>query len=867
MMVHYTDSKALTKKLRELFDSERLGLFAGAGVSARAGLPVWHKYLEYLASVADNYEPLVASLIRKRIESNLLIQAADAYMSCVEIPLGERMNRLQDPLSSKHSDPNKIISLAKMPFDFVVTTNYDRTIHDACTKARKTTKPAELNDTTLGHALYWEDFFVARIHGRAEVPQSIILDSAGYKSLDTNAEYNDFLHQTFKRRSCLFVGFSFFDPAINKILNFISEKGIQPKKHYALVPLSKDPLAEQMSKYNIEVLTYDDSDQHTLLWESFDALTANPISTTSQPRQIPLFNTARRLLAVCYAGARMGSEGVALRHLVVQGIVLSALDKGITSVSILNQELRKYLAIGDKESETLTADALTALSEKQLCLREGESVVLVEDISTKLSASPVQRLTDGIVNRLVVRNGLEVKNDAAEAITRVAEEVLVLRGFDLGAEFAGAESMSELDPTPTINDAIEKYLPDYWQDRKSFISAAFVDLLRRPEPDEELSLAELGRLSFGIEVVLRAGRSTMYALSLPEIVYLDANVLMPAIVTGHPYRTLYTDAIRKLQGASRKGSRATRVVVADVFLEEVVKHREIAVKVVSELGLENLETLRKPITYYGSEDVNVFIGAYSTWLSQERRATDASFRAFLEKTAPYSNEKELATFLEHVGIEVISTEATSQAEVRAFVETSERLFSSYQSLEIAEERYRGKTPILKKHEARQLTLLEKDLKNSLRSVFVTADYRLRKAVSLGDFGEIDDLLLSHRNLVQLVDLLIGLEMDPSSLTRLLWTVQIADDRSALKEYLLNRALRFYDAAMLLKMNDLLDTYVDKALHEAKLEKIDLLSKGTKGRVKTTRFLDRAEKDLFEELAQEVKKLKKELKTLQSSQNN
>jgi hypothetical protein len=238
-----------TNRLRELFDSERLALFAGAGVSARAGLPVWHGYLQHLAKIADAYEPLVGRLIRKRVDSNLLIQAADAYTGCIEIPAGELRRQLQEPLTSKHYDAKKLAPLVALPFDFIVTTNYDRAIHDACTLNQRVAKTAELNDPSLAHALYWEDFFVARIHGRAEIPESIVLDSAGYKSLDLNAEYNDFLHQTFKRRSCLFVGFSFLDPAINKILNFIAKKGVQPKKHYALVPLSKDPLAERMSTF------------------------------------------------------------------------------------------------------------------------------------------------------------------------------------------------------------------------------------------------------------------------------------------------------------------------------------------------------------------------------------------------------------------------------------------------------------------------------------------------------------------------------------------------------------------------------------------------------------------------------------------
>ena len=70
----------------------------------------------------------------------------------------------------------------------------------------------------------------------------------------------------------------------------------------------------------------------------------------------------------------------------------------------------------------------------------------------------------------------------------------------------------------------------------------------------------------------------------------------------------------------------------------------------------------------------------------------------------------------------------------------------------------------------------------------------------------------------------------------MWTVKIVDDKSALKEYLINRALQFYDAAMLLKLNDLLDAHIQRALHAAKLEGVNLLAKHSAARMKTSRFL-------------------------------
>jgi hypothetical protein len=48
-----------------------------------------------------------------------------------------------------------------------------------------------------------------------------VLESMHYAELEKDAIYQDFLYQLFQRRKCLFLGFSFVDPAINNVLEFI----------------------------------------------------------------------------------------------------------------------------------------------------------------------------------------------------------------------------------------------------------------------------------------------------------------------------------------------------------------------------------------------------------------------------------------------------------------------------------------------------------------------------------------------------------------------------------------------------------------------------------------------------------------------
>jgi hypothetical protein len=137
------------------------------------------------------------------------------------------------------------------------------------------------------------------------------------------------------------------------------------------------------------------------------------------------------------------------------------------------------------------------------------------------------------------------------------------------------------------------------------------------------------------------------------------------------------------------------------------------------------------------------------------------------------------------------------------------------------------------------------------------------AAGLG-IRELRDTLISHRNLVQMVDLLVGAPVDSSSLARLLWTVRVADERAAIKDYLISRALPQYDAALSLKMSDLLDRIVDRVTHEAKLEGVKLGASSFVERTKEMRFIDRIEGEVFAQLAEEVRKLKQELKRKEQS---
>jgi hypothetical protein len=332
--------------------------------------------------------------------------------------------------------------------------------------------------------------------------------------------------------------------------------------------------------------------------------------------------------------------------------------------------------------------------------------------------------------------------------------------------------------------------------------------------------------------------------------------VLPAIVSGHPYQRAYVQALGRLQQALETEGQTATVFVADVFLNEIVTHRKNAVGIVNDFGLEDRATMTKRVQYYGADNVNVFVGAYSSWMAQ---GNEGSFQDFLDLEAPYQTEDALADFLRAKGIRVASTRPRSQTDVQSYEDMKDKVMEGYDRGEFGFGQGDRKALVLKKHEAAQIVVLLGAIREGRRAVLVTADKLLRKVVAGLGIRELKDTLISHRNLVQLVDLLVGGPVDASSLARLLWTVRMADDRATIRDYLITRALPQYDAALSLKMGDLLDKIVDQVVHEAALEDVKIGSASTAERAKEVKFLDRIEGEVFTDLAQEVKKLKDELR--------
>ena len=829
-------------------------LFMGAGVGKRVGLPDWRSYIHLLADACDKWgDTTSGNLLREKMTRNQFLSAGTIYKACDLIPDGERWKALAAPFLATFTEKQleRLLPLVDLPFTSIVTTNYDHSIHQACVQAKKWFVPIERGDGTLRGAMFQREYLIARLHGRAEMPLTMALATEDYRALEGENEYLDFLLELFRSRTCLFIGFSFLDPAIDLVLRlYASRHGPTFQAlHTALVPDGATDLATRLRALNIEVVSYAVDDDHSDLWRGIRIAHQGLAAKHGGDKVSALKTTPglRQFIAFAYAQVQVTREerrGVAA--VIQDGLVLSILAKEpekARTVGELAVELRAILRVSEEEAKSAVAASIDKLAVKEQVLWDGDDVLLLKPPPLLLEQH-LKTLSQNVVDRVRVRNGIKLPAEDLAGIQTILEEILMARAWDLGAHFAGAWAGVGSDIRHTIHELTAAQHRTRRVSAAGPIEHAILDLLRFPEDRETALLSQLGRAAFGLQMVLATPRQTLFQrFALPQRVYLDSNVLMPAITEGHPLRPVYIEALRRLETAARHVDIEMEVVVGEQFLNEVVSHRRIGSEMVEALELEDPDRLRQHVNFRTAVNTNVFVAGFA---AHRLTHPTSSFEQFLGETAPYDSEPALAEYLnKHLKISTRKMFFTGE-HGGTFGEVFSELLTGYESAR----RYGklgGKEKLLVQHEAQQLTQLRIDMEDGLRSVFVTADEQLRRLVNRVErLHTFAGAVISQLGLVGLVDIMVGLDADSRSWAKLVWVVPQGSDEEALVEYFVRIGLGKYQEGMAAEMQEVARRVAAKAVTEAEHEKLQLFGDRTfAGSKATVKFLDRYEDEFFE----------------------
>lgn len=826
-------------------------LFTGAGVSARAGLPTWEGLINRMADAMQATDPLTTQMIKQAVAEKELTNAVEYFNLSKKMLEGDKRELLKHLLSNY--DVAKIEPIGKLPFQGCLTTNFDKSILDAIARGKgRSASDYKYGDASFKQAQWDTDLFVARIHGAVENPSSIVLTEHQFDALLKDDTYLQLLQNCFTHRNVLFLGFSFYDPAIKHI--FLELERLYgpatPGRHMAIVPSDIDSdFLRKASRLNIDVVKYDSSNYHAALWDAIAAFRV-PIAGLSAPDSRDPLMPAKFFLAACYARAKTDGHMRALREAVTEGIVAALLQEvapGALSRTEILDRIRLSVGLKKADSERFLDKSLRSLAESGLCRRmRSEAVTKFAWIggatdNDTLSAD-IAYLSRSIVHRASVQEGWQISPEMGDKITSVVDTLVRTRGWDLGAAFAAGRP-----PEPV---AITSLLAD----RKFDFSGLDQERLRRiltlmiqnPTAEESRVLGDLGRASFAIEMAFQSPRTTLlHEATLPQRIYLDASVLLPALVEGHPYSKPYRQAIARLQEAASSAAFDLRLRVSYPYLNEIISHRRNAENYSREFGADFAAGAERDALYHGASNTNVFVGAYACWL-EENESVD--FPDFLKLVAPYTTEAELKRYLVLQGFEVVNHPKT--VGYAKLYSALEREYSSSLT--------NGKTPLLIEHDALQLALLQEDIDAGRRVIFVSADRKLRDITGKVCSVEVANAMVSNVGLLQFIELMLGGLSEGAGITELMWSMRISDGAMAVRSHYVNLALREYDDAMALALPDVVDSCVQATTAALSRGGKSLDTEEPRARADAFRILGGLEKDFFQKMDKEVNKLRNRL---------
>jgi len=843
-------ASTIENTLRTFFEESQYPvLFVGAGVSAHAGLPSWANLIDKLAAFMQGHDPLITQIMREASRKKDFTRAFD-FFELSDVVEGEKRRALKSLLSKYDAAP--LVGISKLPFNTFLTTNFDRSLHDAIAKSRGASpKDYRYGDASFREAVWDNSLLIARIHGAIENPASVVLSGAKFKDLLDDETYKALLMHCFAQRNVLFVGFSFYDPAIRHVfeeLERIHGPGT-PGRHLALLPGNADAdFLGKASRLNIKVVTYDASDQHRALWDAIDSY--HPAAKASLPKRPEPLSSTKRYLAACYARAKTTGHARALRESVMEAIVAAILQEvrpGSLNRADLLERVRAAIGLKKKDSEDLVERSLMTLEDAGLVRRmKGNRVTNYawnDQSETQDSlASDIEYLCESIEARAKVQEGWAIVETTRIRLPDIFSHLIRNRGWDLGAAFASGRppepvEMASLLSTPNLN------LPAFDQERLARIFSA---MLQDPTEREAKLLADMGRTAFAIELAFQTPRSVLlHEAILPQRIYLDASVLLPAIVPGHPFAETYAGAIRRLREAASAAAVDLRIKVSTPYLNEIISHRRKAEYFAEESGPRVAELATRDARYNGAENTNVYIGAFASWISKNG---PISFEDFMRRNAPYTSEKELKKFLEKRGYEIVNPQRTQR-----YSEIYRKLEKDYASV-LA----RWKTPILIEHDALQLALLQDDLLQGHRAILVSADRQLRQFVGNSLEPALADAMVSHVGIIQFIELMLGEVPEGAGFTQLLWSARQSDQRANIRAYYVGLALSAYDAALLMAMPEIVDDLVNEADRGIARNNESLETSDPRAKARAFMTLASFEENYFQKMDAAIKKIERDL---------
>lgn len=755
-------------------------LFLGAGASVEAGLSDWKHSLIGIADRLRVLDAGYASVIEAEAQKGRFLEAAELFYLAPITP-SQRHNILREVFDKQLSITRRLRLLSRVRCQGIVTTNFDRSFQLAANDAHSKLVSFGESDADLAAARVETNPFFLRLHGRIEVPESLIFARRHYALLRTRAQYVAFFRELFLSRNVIFFGFSFADPVISDLMVAMTEE-VQSqfrRRAYALVPSPPaHGLLDGLRKSSIVGIPYDTSNNHEEAWA---LLTGN---RTGAPPVAPEENEAaevRSHLAAAYARAK-GRGFHADRERMLSALMLPLLsDAGSNAILGLDDFLKQVeerLALPKTFRRDSLISAVRLLEQDGIVALQGTDLLIGEIEDGQDLERDARRLSQGLTSRARIRFGRPDFGVDPAILGQLVLYILALDGLFV------AHTLIRGMPTRArrLEGIVDRAVAEA-RIRRSDREAtrrAVVDLLTSPDVEEERILSNIAAVVFGTALLLRDPLLADSATNpFHRGAYVDASVLLPWLADGHPLRSAYDSLLRSFE--------LTNVRVLPGYLNELVNHRRLAIEAAEGNGLGAPETLRRYVALFELHNVNVFLGGYAGTLQEGSRET---FEEYLGRVAPFTTESQVGSILKGLGIVV--------------EDYRPRNFGVAGELKAAfRDRGKFRDDVVIQHDAAQLEVLQRARDVRGRPYFITADRALVGAMAATSFRHLIPSTLLPQQAALLAQMADRNTTGFEAFSRTLWTVadSVADK---VKRYYTDRILRQYEEGLVAEVDTILD---------------------------------------------------------------
>ncbi len=237
------DGRELPPELVEQFTRGNGVIFIGAGLSVGAGLPTWGELLTPLVARLPGSPVADAAIDKAQYYQNAF--GRGNLLDVVE----ELITNAQPPLTAPHR------LLTALPVRYIFTTNYDRLIERSFEEAGRPLRRV-IDDTRLS-SINNSITTLIKIHGDFDAPRSIVISTDDYDSyLAGKPAISDFIKVQLQTQSVLFLGYSFNDENLRRILRQVTRESGPERRNMFSVQFDANELAtEELRRRGVRTIS------------------------------------------------------------------------------------------------------------------------------------------------------------------------------------------------------------------------------------------------------------------------------------------------------------------------------------------------------------------------------------------------------------------------------------------------------------------------------------------------------------------------------------------------------------------------------------------------------------------------------------